>query len=180
MPQLGQKVGVSQAVAQVDVAGHLGTRSVHHVQVEKQVLALGFLLADLLQPWNHFVQVSAAPVRRLFLWTQRLLGSVELLVSEEGTPRVEAPEKLKSMVGSVYGVLPSLSLLQFRVEILFVAGKHIQLDVSFLRLRNLNVELHSERYINSLTCPSLSPFWSRNHKVKKVLKETLSFKRRPC
>ena len=142
MPQLGQKLRVRQSVAEVDVTGDLGPGRVHHVEVEQQVLSPGFLLlllANLLQSWNHLAQLPAPPLRCLLLRPQRLLGSVELLVSEERALGVEGPEKLESVVGSVDGILPPFSLLQLGVEVLLVVVKHVQLDVSFFGLRNLNV-----------------------------------------
>ena len=140
MPQLGQKLRVRQSVAEVDVTGDFGPGRVHHVEVEQQVLSSGFLLlANLLQPWNHLAQLPALPLRCLLLRPQRLLGSVELLVSEERTLGVEGPEKLESVVGSVDGILPPFSLLQLGVEVLLVVVKHVQLDVSFFGPCNLQV-----------------------------------------
>ena len=141
MPQLGQKLRVRQPVAEVDVTGDLGPGRVHHVEVEQQVLSSGFLLllANLLQSWNHLAQLPAASLRCLLLRPQRLLGSVELLVSEERALGVEGPEKLESVVGSVDGILPPFSLLQLGVEVLLVVVKHVQLDVSFFGPCNLNV-----------------------------------------
>ena len=138
MSELRQKGRVGEPVGEVDVPGHLGPGVVDHVHVEQQVVVLLRLLAHPLQPWKqHLAEVTTAMIYCAFLRPHRLFGLVELLVCKEWALWVETPKELESVIGSINSILPSLTLLQLGVEVVFVGGEHVELNVGLLGLRDL-------------------------------------------